>query len=99
MTVNEIIKEIIDGNFTKEELSSIYSAYSDAEKMRRAKDNAMAKSALRVGMVGTLQGLKPAKYNGMKVVVTKINKSRVEVKEEGKEFSWGFTVPATCIQV
>lgn len=96
MKAEEIVKEIIEGNFSREEIDSFYQAYKTASSLQRAKAGAIALSSLKVGAVGKITNVRPAKWNGVEVVITKINKKRIEVKEIGKEFLPSFTIPATC---
>lgn len=97
MKAEEIVKEIISGQFSKDEINSFYNAYKTASNLQRERDNALALSKITIGTIGKITGIKPAKWNGVEVEVTKINKKRIEVKETGKEFSWPFTIPANCL--
>lgn len=96
MKAEEIVKAIIEGSFTKDEIDSFYRAYKTAETMRRERDSAIALSKIRVGAVGKIANIRPAKWVGVEVEVTKINKKRIEVKETNKEHAWPFTIPAIC---
>jgi hypothetical protein len=97
MKIEELTKQIIEGDYTSQELESVYNAYSSAIKLLRSKEKAVALATVKSGMIGFLKNLKPLKYVGMKVVVTKVNKSRVMVKEADKDYAFEFTVPANCI--
>lgn len=99
MTAEQIVTEIITGKFTKEELTAIYNAYSTAAKLNKEQTNALAMASMKVGAEGILKGISPKKWNGVKVIITKINQKRVEVREANKEFSYPFTVPAQCIEL
>lgn len=96
MKAEEIVKAIIEGNFSKDEINSFYNAYKTAERMRRDRDSAIALSTIKIGTKGKITNIRPVKWNGVEVEVTKINKKRIEVKELNKEHAWPFTIPATC---
>lgn len=96
MKAEEIVKAIIEGSFTRDEIDSFYAAYKTASGLQRERANAIAMSSVRIGAIGKITNIKPAKWNGVEVEVIKINKKRIEVKETGKEHAWPFTIPATC---
>lgn len=96
MKAEEIVKTIIEGSYTKEEIDSFYNAYKTASTLQRERANAIAMSSVRVGTIGKMTNIKPAKWIGVEVIVTKINKKRIEVKETNKDFPYPFTIPATC---
>lgn len=96
MKAEEIVKEIINGQFTKDEIDSFYIAYKTAEQMRREKDSALVIASVKVGDVGKIQGIRPVKWNGVEVEVLKIDKKRIQVRETGNEFAYPFRIPASC---
>lgn len=98
MTGKEIANEILTSNLSQEDLKSIFNAYSSAHKLNREREKAVALASVRVGMEGKLKNIRPKSYIGRKVVVTKVNRSRIEVKETGDGYRPVFTVPANCIE-
>jgi 23S rRNA A2030 N6-methylase RlmJ len=79
MKANEIIKEIVEGNHSKEELSSILNAVHSAQDINRQRQTAIMKSTLRPGDKVTLSGLSPKAINGLIATVVEIKKTRVKV--------------------
>lgn len=100
MKANEIAKAIIEGNFTQAEISGIWTALQEAQRLGRAKQTAVALSQMRIGATGTLQNLRPARINGTRVEVKEIKRTKVTVQEIGKTgFDSRYRVPASCIQL
>lgn len=103
MTKTEIVKAILDGQFSAQDLLDIGNATRDARKFASEKEARVLKHTLKAGDKVRLSNLRPKYINGAVVEVEKVNQTRVEVKfgdsyAYGKyRNSTGVTVPLTCI--
>jgi len=104
METYEILTSIAAGE-QDEKISRIFDALKERRKAIKAKQEAIAKATLSIGDKGTLTGLRPKYINGAHVIVTGINRTRIEVKVDEDKFTssrardrlgWGSTVPMTC---
>lgn len=100
MKAQDIATEIINGNFSQDEINTIWSALQEAQRIGRAKQTAVAIATIRVGATGVLQNLRPARINGTRVEVKEIKRTKVTVQEIGKTgFESRYRVPASCIKL
>jgi hypothetical protein len=97
MTATDICDSLINGSFTTTEINQIIGAIKTAQRFARQRSSAKAILTLKVGQRGRLQNLRPRNLVGREVTIVSVNRSRVEVREDGKQAWENYTVPAQCI--
>lgn len=80
MNAKEIAKEIINGNFDRNDISTIIDAIKTKQSLARSQRKATVMASLEIGSTVKTGKMTPRKYSGMKAEVTDINKQRVTLK-------------------
>ncbi len=103
MKAEDLIRQVVTGNYTDAELADINSAVRSALDISRQRNAAVMKATLKAGDSVVLSGLSPKSLNGLVATVVEVKKSRVRV-DMPSDFragrfsgSKGVGVPLNCV--
>ena len=95
-----IIEQIINGNFTSEELRRISKAVHEKFLLVRKQESALKVFTLSVGQRVKISGIRPKKYNGTTGELVEIKGKRVTVQLD-EQFSYVggkvSGIPISCV--
>lgn len=108
MNTADIVKYIVTGSLSRDELNSIVSAVNETRKLSRAQSKAIAKATITNGMLVKTFGLSPKYINGIEGVISGgFNKTRTRAsirvtKSNTSMYPVGSTlsgIPIQCFEV
>lgn len=103
MKNKEIIENIINGNYSSEELTDIAQAVRSAQELVKQQKAAIMKATLKPGDNVELFGLSPKSINGLIATVVAVKKARVsvDIPVDYKAGRWSgaksVDVPLSCV--